>query len=1038
MIDTGANKNFISHRLAAGCTTVHKPFSVQSAGGNITITHRLVGKFFEPLGNDLDITFFVLPNLQSFDGIIGDDTLKDLKAIIDRKNNCLTITPGIKIPLLARASLNVNSLLAAEHPDGTQETLNSLLEEFYHIFEPPSPGMSVETAVKAEIRTNTQDPIYTKSYPYPVNMRGEVERQIDELLQSGIIRPSNSPYNSPIWVVPKKPKPNGEKQYRMVVDFKRLNAVTISDTYPIPDINATLASLGNAKYFTTLDLTSGFHQIHMKDSDIPKTAFSTLNGKYEFLRLPFGLKNAPAIFQRMIDDVLREHIGKVCYVYIDDIIVFSGDYDTHWKNLRLIFASLSKANLQVNLEKSHFLDTQVEFLGYVVTADGIKADPKKVKAIGEMPPPTSVKELKRFLGMTSYYRKFIQDYAKVAKPLTNLTRGLYANIKSSQSSKVPITLDETAMQSFKDLKSILSSSEILAFPCFTKPFHLTTDASNYAIGAVLSQDDHGKDRPLAYISRSLNKTEENYATVEKEMLAIVWALDNLRAYLYGAGIIRVYTDHQPLTFALGNRNFNAKLKRWKARIEEYNCELIYKPGKSNVVADALSRIPPQINQLGTDSKANPDDDMQSLDTAHSASHDSSKLIPHVESPINVFKNQLIFDTTRSEYLCEYPHPGYTRHLIPLNDGSLAELTDSLQSYLRPVIINGVKIPEEHLQLFQSVCLASFLLFKIRITQRLVADVADAEEICEIIEKEHRRAHRGPSEIRLQLLERYYFPRMSSTIRLQTSSCHCCKLFKYDRHLNRPNLQPTPIPNYPCEILHIDIFMLEKRLYLSCIDKFSKFAKLFHLQSKASVHLRETLVEALHYFTAPKVLVSDNERGLLCPTVLNYLRSLDINLYYAPTQKSEVNGQVERFHSTFLEIYRCLKTELPTFKPVELVPIAVDRYNTSVHSVTNRKPADIFFDRSSRINYQGLTDFRQQTLEDIRGLIEHKQTRTNMARNKARNEPKSYEPGDEVFVANKQIKTKEKPRFRAERVQEDNKVTIRTRSGKTFHKTDLRN
>lgn len=140
----------------------------------------------------------------------------------------------------------------------------------------------------------------------------------------------------------------------MVVDFKRLNTVTIPDTYPIPDINATLASLGNAKYFTTLDLTSGFHQIHMKESDIPKTAFSTLNGKYEFLRLPFGLKNAPAIFQRMIDDILREHIGKVCYVYIDDIIVFSEDYDTHWKNLRLVLASLSKANLQVNLEKSHF------------------------------------------------------------------------------------------------------------------------------------------------------------------------------------------------------------------------------------------------------------------------------------------------------------------------------------------------------------------------------------------------------------------------------------------------------------------------------------------------------------------------------------------------------------------------------------------------------------------------------------------------------------------------------------------------------------
>ncbi|KAH8295567.1 hypothetical protein KR054_009054 [Drosophila jambulina] len=243
-------------------------------------------------------------------------------------------------------------------------------------------------------------------------MRGEVENQVDELLREGIIRPSKSPYNSPIWVVPKKPKPNGEKQYRMVIDFKRLNAVTISDTYPIPDITSTLSSLGEAKLFTTLDLTSGFHQIHMKESDIPKTAFSTLNGKYEFLRLPFGLKNAPAVFQRMIDDVLREHIGKICYVYIDDIIVFSKDYESHWRNLRDVFEKLRQAKLQVNLEKTQFLRTQVEFLGYVVTAEGIRANGKKVKAIRDMPPPANLKELKSFLGMTSYYRKFICDYAK--------------------------------------------------------------------------------------------------------------------------------------------------------------------------------------------------------------------------------------------------------------------------------------------------------------------------------------------------------------------------------------------------------------------------------------------------------------------------------------------------------------------------------------------------------------------------------------------------------------------------------------------------
>ncbi|GBP00106.1 Retrovirus-related Pol polyprotein from transposon opus [Eumeta japonica] len=223
--------------------------------------------------------------------------------------------------------------------------------------------------------------------------------------------------------------------------------------------------------------------------------------------------------------------------------------------------------------------------------------------------------------MTSYYRRFIRDYAKIAKPLTNLTRGEHAQIKASQSKKVPITLNDESMKSFDKLKSMLTTAELLSFPDFEKPFNLTTDASNTALGAVLSQGEIGKDKPIAYISRSLNKTEENYATNEKEMLAIVWALDNLRNYLYGAKKIRIYTDHQPLTFALGNRNFNAKLKRWKARIEEYNHELIYKPGMATNSDDTLTASEGQEN-----------DDLSSAATAHSAEQDGSDLIPMLKCP----------------------------------------------------------------------------------------------------------------------------------------------------------------------------------------------------------------------------------------------------------------------------------------------------------------------------------------------------------------------------------------------------------------------
>ena len=381
LVDTGANRNYVCSYLSKNPEPVLKPFYASSPCGKVKIDKKIVGKFFQPVGIETLITFFVLPSLKEFDGIIGDDTLKALEALVDRKNNLLVLGNNVSLPLKAQISETINSTLNGCLSTSQCEKISHLIKKFEPLFGPINTKLTVNTAIRADIRTLKDEPIYSKSYPYPACMRAEIEKQINELLYNGIIRPSRSPYNSPIWIVPKKPKPNGEKQYRMVIDYKRLNAVTIPDTYPIPDINATLASLGNAKYFTVLDLTLGFHQIPMKESEIPKTAFSTMNGKYEFLRLPFGLKNAPAIFQRAIDDVLKPFIGRICYVYIDDIIVFGNSEESHLKNVETVFATLLEANFKVNLEKTHFMKTEVEFLGYVITPERIKADIKKVETI---------------------------------------------------------------------------------------------------------------------------------------------------------------------------------------------------------------------------------------------------------------------------------------------------------------------------------------------------------------------------------------------------------------------------------------------------------------------------------------------------------------------------------------------------------------------------------------------------------------------------------------------------------------------------------
>lgn len=244
---------------------------------------------------------------------------------------------------------------------------------------------------------------------------------------------------------------------------------------------------------------------------------------------------------------------------------------------------------------------------------------------------------------------------------------------------------------------------------------------------------------------------------------------------------------------------------------------------------------------------------------HSADQDNSELIPHVEAPINVFRNQIIFREGDRPRCLEEPHQGYRRFYVSLPEHDADALTAILKEVLNPNVINGIKIPERFLGLLQDVYVNNFQRYRVRITQRIVEDVMAADRVFEIIENEHKRAHRNPCENRLQILEEYYFPAMARQIRDYVRQCDTCKLNKYDRHPAKPFLQPTPIPGYPCEILHIDLFEIEKQKYLSAIDKFTKFAKLFPIKNKSSVHLRKKLTDLLHYFSVPKILVMDNER-----------------------------------------------------------------------------------------------------------------------------------------------------------------------------------
>lgn len=504
---------------------------------------------------------------------------------IDAPKNSKTIfefqpTESPCIENLAETRINrILNLLRLDHlEDKEAEYVTQLVNEKHHVFYLPGDPLGSTSRVMHKIPTTNDQPINTKQYPLAHTLKQEAIKQVAKLLEDGVVRPSESPYNTPIWVVPKKPDSQGNPRWRMVLDFSDLNDVTIGDSYPLPNITEIFDQVGGAKYYTVLDLASGFHQIEMDPKDAHKTAFSTPFGHYEFKRMPFGLKNAPATFQRLMDNVLVGLQGQSLFVYLDDIVLYANSIEEHDKKFKELVTRLEDANLKLQIDKCEFLKRKVAYLGHVLSEKGLEPDPKKIEAVRMFPIPKTQKNVRQFLGLAGYYRRFIKDFAKIAKPLTALLQkdnAFYWN-------------DET-QQAFNALKDLLCEAPLLQFPDFSKPYNITTDASGYAVGGVLSQGEIGKDRPIAYTSRVLRGPELNYEVYEKEALAVIHSVRAFRTYVYG-NPIKILTDHQPLVW-FKKADLNTRVQKWRFKLSEYDYQIIYKPGKLNSNADALSRNP---------------------------------------------------------------------------------------------------------------------------------------------------------------------------------------------------------------------------------------------------------------------------------------------------------------------------------------------------------------------------------------------------------------------------------------------------------------
>jgi transposase InsO family protein len=401
----------------------------------------------------------------------------------------------------------------------------------------------------------------------------ELKKQLTELLDLGFIQPSKSPYGAPVLFVKKK-----DGTFRMCIDYRALNRITIKNKYPLPRVDELLDRLHGAKYFSKLDLRSGYYHIRIHPRDVAKTAFRTRYGHFEYLVMPFGLTNAPATFMALMQSIFGPHLDSFVIVFLDDILIYSKTADEHERHIRIVLDLLRQHKLYAKESKCEFFQTSTSFLGHVVSRDGLSMEPTKVKAVMDWPTPTDVSDLRSFLGLAGYYRKFVRHFSHISSPLSELLR-----------KDAKWHWEHEQQQAFDRLKQAVSTAPVLVLPDEHLPFVVRTDASGFALGGELLQDQgHGR-QPVAYMSKKMLAAEKNYPVHEQELLAVICALREWRHYVYGKEF-KVVTDHQSLRYLSTQPNLSARQVRWMEFLQQFEPFTIeYQPGKSNVVADALSR-----------------------------------------------------------------------------------------------------------------------------------------------------------------------------------------------------------------------------------------------------------------------------------------------------------------------------------------------------------------------------------------------------------------------------------------------------------------
>jgi len=720
-------------------------------------------------------------------------------------------------------------------------------------------------------------PQHRRSYRLSPLEIAEVKRQIAEFLAKGWITPSTSPWGAPLLFVPKK-----DGGLRMVIDYRAINKLTVANRYPLPRIDDLLDRLQGMQYATCLDLASGYYQIPINVDDQPKTAFSTPLGLFEFKVLPMGLCNSPATFQAVMNRVLQPYIGDFCLVYLDDIIIYSRTKEDHINHVKLVLDRLKEHQFYLRLQKCAFGRPEVTYLGHVVGRDGLKPDPKKTAAVADWPVPKDVPQLRSFLGLTNYFRKFIMGYSMLVKPLTDRLR---------QGSPNPWWSPE-CQGAFDAVKTALCTAPVLQFPDCTKPFEVVADACNTGMGALLMQDGH----PCCFLSRKFKPAECNYPTTEQELLAAVYALQEWRCYVEGSQFT-VVTDHNPLTFFSTQATLSRRQARWQEYMSRFHFRWEYRPGRINV-ADPLSRRP----------------SASSIQTVLSVLTRSKVAVPR---------------PTQAEAAPSLPPTRKRKRASAgravLTDVGLDANNEQAAAVLPPQDLSGPEYSH-----FLERCRQGYAhdpwFTKSSHTEDLVAKdglwwyqdrlvIPDWDNLrSECMEAVHDAPFSGHLGVRktLKQAERiYWWPTFSKDVPSYVTTCDMCQRNKVRNEKPAGSLRPLPIPGRRWESVSMDLITdlpPTTRGHTAICVFVDRLTKMVHYKAcNTSISAQELahvfVSEVFRLHGIPRELISDRDPRFTSLFWREVCRALGVKQGMSTSHHPQTDGQTERANRTLEEMLR---------------------------------------------------------------------------------------------------------------------------------------